>query len=270
LTAEILDFFHLHNRILVLTGAGVSTASGIPDYRDEKGAWKNSQPIYYQDFIRTEHARQRYWARSAAGWNRFASASPGLAHIAIARLEVIGKISLLITQNVDRLHQCAGSQHVIDLHGSLHQVICLDCQNLVARSEIQNFLLQKNPYLKDITSEPAPDGDARLKHIDYSNIITPHCENCGGILKPDVVFYGENVPPERVQACFNSVNNADAMLIAGSSLMVYSSYRFVRRAHEIGIPIVAINRGITRADELLSMKFEQDCGDFLKQVAESF
>jgi NAD-dependent SIR2 family protein deacetylase len=269
MTSALHRFVHEHKRLLVLTGAGVSTASGIPDYRDESGAWKSSQPISYQDFVRTEHARQRYWARSAAGWSRFASATPGKAHIAIAQLENSGKVLLLITQNVDRLHQRAGSQRVTDLHGSLHRVVCLDCHRIVSRAEIQVFLLRNNPYLENITSVPAPDGDAKLEQIDYANIVTPHCEKCAGILKPDVVFFGENVPADRVKSCFDAIDKADAMLVVGSSLMVYSGYRFVCRAHEKGIPIVSINRGVTRADKLLSMKIEQDCGEALTALTAS-
>lgn len=266
---SLLNFIHSHHQILVLTGAGVSTASGIPDYRDEKGEWKHSEPIYFQDFVKSETARQRYWARSAVGWIRFNKATPGKAHHALATLESAGKVSHLITQNVDQLHQRAGAQHVIDLHGSLQQVVCLDCQNLTARADIQTFLIQHNPTLRNLSAYVAPDGDAYLEDIDFSAIQIPHCECCGGLLKPHVVFYGENVPSERVKQCFAALDHSDAMLVVGSSLMVYSGYRFVRRAVELGLEVIAINRGVTRADDLLRMKIEQDCGEILTQIVQA-
>jgi NAD-dependent SIR2 family protein deacetylase len=267
--SPLIDFFESHKRLVVLTGAGVSTASGIPDYRDESGAWKHSRPMEYRDFLGSKYSRRRYWARSAIGRIRFKTAAPNEAHFALAGLESLGKVEHLITQNVDQLHQKAGSQRVVDLHGTLDRVICLDCSARFAREEIQQYLMQHNPVLENITSVPAPDGDAKLEQIDFSQIDIPQCGACGGILKPDVVFYGETVPSQRVTRCFDAVGSADAMLIAGSSLMVYSGYRFVRRAHENGIPIVAINRGVTRADELLTIKVEQDCGPILGEVVSS-
>ena len=256
-------FLEKHNRVVVLTGAGVSTASGIPDYRDESGAWKYSRPMQFQDFVSSDYSRRRYWARSAIGRIRFKAASPNKAHFALAELEILGRVSLLITQNVDRLHQRAGSQRVVELHGSLDQVVCLDCSSRISRDEIQDFLMRHNPILSNFTSTPAPDGDAQLEQIDFLQIDIPQCHRCGGILKPDVVFYGENVPSERVKTCFDAMDEADALLIAGSSLMVYSGYRFARRAYENGISIAAINRGVTRADKILTMKIEQDCGRVL-------
>jgi NAD-dependent SIR2 family protein deacetylase len=267
--STLLDLFQNHNQVVVLTGAGVSTASGIPDYRDDNGAWKHSRPMEYQDFISSQTSRRRYWARSAIGLERIKSASPNKAHTALARLEALGKVPLLITQNVDQLHQRAGSRRVVDLHGTLDQVVCLDCSARVAREKVQHYLMHNNPVLENITSIPAPDGDAQLEAIDFSQIEIPQCELCGGVLKPDVVFYGESVPSQRVEVCFDALDRADAMLIAGSSLMVYSGYRFARRAHENEIPIVAINRGVTRADDILSMKIEQDCGPVLEEVVEA-
>lgn len=267
--SSLVEYFEDYQNVVVLTGAGVSTASGIPDYRDESGAWKHSQPMQYQDFVSSDYSRRRYWARSAIGRIRFKAASPNGAHIALARLEAMGKLSLLITQNVDQLHQQAGSNQVIDLHGSLDQVVCLDCANSVTRDEIQLYLMQNNPLLENLSSELAPDGDAQLQPIDFSQINIPQCESCGGILKPDVVFYGESVPADRVGICLSAIDEADAMLIVGSSLMVYSGYRFVRRAHQNRIPILAINRGVTRADDMLTLKIEQDCGAALEQLAGS-
>jgi NAD-dependent SIR2 family protein deacetylase len=267
--SPLVEFFEDHQNVVVLTGAGVSTASGIPDYRDESGAWKHSQPMQFQDFIGSDYSRRRYWARSAIGRIRFKAASPNQAHIALARLEAMGKLSLLITQNVDQLHQQAGSKRVVDLHGSLDQVVCLDCADRVARDEIQRYLMQNNPFLENLVSALAPDGDAQLQQIDFSQIEIPQCGSCGGILKPEVVFYGENVPADRVRTCLSAVDGADAMLIVGSSLMVYSGYRFARRAHENEIPIIAINRGVMRSDDMLTIKIEQDCGSVLEQLAES-
>ena len=266
---SLIDFFENHNRMVVLTGAGVSTASGIPDYRDETGAWKHRRPMEYRDFIGGDHLRRRYWARSVIGRIRFQAALPNRAHSALARLEALGKVSLLITQNVDCLHQRAGSQRVVDLHGSLDQVVCLGCSTRVAREQVQNYLIQHNPILENLTSKPAPDGDVHLEEIDFSQVQIPCCDHCGGILKPDVVFYGEGVPSDRVKACFDAVDRADAMLIAGSSLMVYSGYRFARRAHQNGIPVVAINRGVTRADDFLTIKLDQDCGSALEALIET-
>ena len=266
----LIDFFEDHRNVVALTGAGVSTASGIPDYRDESGAWKHSRPMQFQDFIASDYSRRRYWARSAVARIRFKAARPGKAHIALAQLEALGRLSLLITQNVDQLHQRAGSSRVIDLHGSLDEVVCLDCGNRVSRDKVQHFLIQNNPLLENLASVLAPDGDAHLEQIDLSQIEIPQCESCEGILKPDVVFYGENVPAERVKTCLSAVDAADAMLIIGSSLMVYSGYRFVRRAHERQVPIIAINRGVTRADAMLSIKIEQDCGSVLEDLVVAF
>jgi len=263
---SLTDFFENHNRMVVLTGAGVSTASGIPDYRDETGAWKHRRPMEYRDFIGGDYSRRRYWARSVIGRIRFRAASPNRAHSALARLEALGKVSLLITQNVDQLHQRAGSQRVIDLHGTLDQVVCLGCSTRIAREKVQHFLVQHNPIFENLTSEPAPDGDVHLEEIDFSQVQIPCCDHCGGILKPDVVFYGESVPSERVKTCFDAVDRADAMLIVGSSLMVYSGYRFARKAHQQEIPIVAINLGKTRADELITIKFEQNCASLVPRV----
>ena len=260
---RLAEFLARHRRLLVLTGAGVSTASGIPDYRDDRGQWKLRKPIQYQDFTRNPLARQRYWARSALGWPRFRAAAPGQAHRALAELERRGRVATLITQNVDGLHQRAGSERVIDLHGLLDRVICLDCGAVRSRETIQSWLLAKNPELRYVSACPAPDGDAQLEALDFASITVPDCELCGGILKPDVVFFGESVPAVRVEHSFAAVEQADAMLVVGSSLMVYSGFRFVRRASELNLPVVAVNRGVTRADHLLAMKLERECGEML-------
>ncbi|MCP4333740.1 MAG: NAD-dependent protein deacetylase [Gammaproteobacteria bacterium] len=256
---HLTEFLASHERIFVLTGAGVSTASGIPDYRDCNGEWKHQKPMEYRDFVGGVAARQRYWARSFFGWQRFNRAAPNPAHKALAGLEQLGRLVHTVTQNVDGLHQRAGSRLLTELHGSLSSVDCLDCGGSFARSDLQQALLDKNPQLTMLSGEIAPDGDAWLRNFDEARLDIPACQSCGGILKPAVVFFGESVPRARVQQCRDALALADAMLVVGSSLMVYSGLRFVREAARMGIPIVAVNRGRTRADELLTFKFEVDC-----------
>ena len=266
------DFVDRHQRLFVLTGAGCSTNSGIPDYRDTDGNWKRTQPVTFQAFMGEELTRQRYWARSLIGWRRFGQARPNDAHHALARLEQIGKCEVLLTQNVDRLHQSAGSKKVIDLHGRLDLVRCMGCERRIQRDEFQHEMGHLNPGWLEFDAAVAPDGDADLEGVDFASFVVPACEICGGILKPDVVFFGENVPREFVDAALGHLQKADAMLIAGSSLMVYSGFRFVQAAVRAGIPIVAVNLGRTRADEFLSFKVEDRCEDalaFLLQRAEA-
>ena len=264
--SPIQDFLRQHRKLVVITGAGVSTASGIPDYRDANGKWKHAQPMEFKEFSGSELARQLYWARSAIGRARFKGARPNPAHSALARLEATGKVETLITQNVDGLQQRAGSRNVIELHGSLDQVVCLECHQRSDRDRMQQFLMENNPALGTLTAPVLPDGDALFEGFDFSSIAIPACDNCGGRLKPDVVFYGENVPAQRVQDCFAVINAADALLIVGSSLMVYSGFRFARYANEIGLPIAAINQGVTRADDILTLKVSADCVEVLESL----
>lgn len=264
--AELTGFVRAHPRLVVIGGAGCSTASGIPDYRDEAGDWKHPQPIQFQDFSASAEVRQRYWARSSIGWQRMTDARPNTAHISLARLEQAGRIRLLVTQNVDGLHQAAGSRQVVDLHGRLDQVRCLDCNDRIARRLFQAALEAANPDWSP-RSRPAPDGDARLLSADTRRFSVPSCQRCGGRMKPDVVFFGENVPRERVQRSMDALEKADALLVVGSSLMVFSGFRFARRAAELGLPIAAVNLGRTRADELLSLKISLDCGAALEHLA---
>ena len=259
-------FFDCNRSITVLTGAGVSTASGIPDYRDDKGDWKAATPIQYAEFAGSEDARRRYWARSYVGWQRFGKAQPNGAHHSLARLESTGKIDTLITQNVDRLHSRAGSERVIDLHGDLSRVRCIDCDATVSRGEFQAQIRGANPDWHTRVSEYRPDGDAELADASYMDFSVPACTSCGGRMKPDVVMFGENVPTERVAEAMAAVDRADALLIVGSSLMVYSGFRFARRAHETGKPIAIVNRGTTRADDLATLKVEADCAEALQPV----
>ena len=253
------EFVDRHPKLFVLTGAGCSTDSGIPDYRDANGDWKRSRPVMFQAFMGDLHMRRRYWARSLIGWRRFGHARPNGAHRALARLGQQGRIEVLVTQNVDGLHQSAGSTDVIDLHGRLDQVRCMGCERRSQRRQLQDRLLELNPSWDTLDAGDAPDGDADLDGLDFSGFDIPGCDYCGGILKPDVVFFGESVPRERVSAALEAVERADAVLVIGSSLMVYSGYRFVHAASKAGKPIAAVNLGRTRADELLALKVNQPC-----------
>ncbi len=257
--SDLQNFIDSHRRLFVLTGAGCSTGSGIPDYRDTDGEWKRQPPVTYQAFTGEAATRRRYWARSLIGWRRIRAARPNDAHRALARLEAIGKSEMLLTQNVDRLHQAAGSSEVIDLHGRIDLVRCLGCERKIPREEFQDELAHANPGWRDLDAADAPDGDADLESSDFSSFAVPACGRCGGIQKPDVVFFGENVPRERVAAAARHLEEADAMLIVGSSLMVYSGLRFVQWAAGAGKPLAAVNLGRTRADELLALKVEQPC-----------
>ncbi len=260
-------FIEAHPRLFVLTGAGCSTDSGIPDYRDTNGGWKRPQPVTYQAFMGEQATRQRYWARSLVGWRRFGRAQPNATHHALARLEQQGRVTSLLTQNVDGLHQAAGQQKVIDLHGRLDEVRCMQCTQRLPRNTFQHQLVQLNPDWALLDAGDAPDGDADLEGRDFSTFHIPPCPACGGVLKPDVVFFGENVPRERVDAAITSLNDADAMLVVGSSLMVFSGYRFAAAAARDGKPIAAINLGHTRADPLLTLKIEQSCAEALAVIA---
>ena len=253
------EFVDRHPKLFVLTGAGCSTDSGIPDYRDANGDWKRARPVMFQAFMGDLHMRRRYWARSLIGWRRFGQARPNGAHRALARLGQQGRTEVLVTQNVDGLHQSAGSTDVIDLHGRLDQVRCMGCERRSGRKQLQERLLELNPSWDTLDGRDAPDGDADLDELDFAGFDIPGCEYCGGILKPDVVFFGESVPGERVTAALEAVARADAVLVIGSSLMVYSGYRFVHAASKAGKPIAAVNLGRTRADELLALKVNQPC-----------
>ena len=253
--------------VAVITGAGVSTESGIPDYRDGDGNWKRSPPVQYRDFVESEAVRRRYWARSFAGWPMFAAARPSAAHVALAQLERAGRIGQIVTQNVDRLHQRAGSRNVIDLHGRLDVVRCLAFNHRFDRDEFQVRLRDANPDWDVAPTRIAPDGDADLEGIDFSKFNVPACEVCGGILKPDVVFYGESVPRETTAAALAAIESAAGVLVAGSSLMVWSSFRLVRTAAARGVEVVAVNRGRTRGDDLFAFKLDRECGAVLAAVA---
>jgi NAD-dependent SIR2 family protein deacetylase len=263
----LADFVERHPRLFVLTGAGCSTASGIPDYRDAHGEWKRTPPVMLQRFLADDYTRRRYWARSLIGFRKMAGARPNDAHRALAALEEQGRIELLVTQNVDGLHQAAGSRQVVDLHGRVDAVRCMSCQQRVARAAVQEELIRRNPWFAAREAGLAPDGDADLEEVDFSTFDVPACANCGGLLKPDVVFFGEGVPKQRVEQALAALNRADAMLVVGSSLMVYSGYRFAHATAAAGKPIAAINLGRTRADDLLALKVAEECGAVLSTVA---
>jgi NAD-dependent SIR2 family protein deacetylase len=253
------DFVDRYGRLFVLTGAGCSTNSGIPDYRDNNGNWKRTQPVTHEAFMGDEATRQRYWARSLIGWRRFGRALPNDTHHALARLEADGRCELLVTQNVDRLHQRAGHRHVIDLHGRLDQVRCTGCGVNEQREVFQRELESLNANWLTIDAADAPDGDADLEAADFSTFMVPPCRTCGGVMKPDVVFFGANVARDVVATAQGHLEQSDAMLIVGSSLMVYSGFRFVQMAARRAMPIAAVNLGKTRADDLLTLKIEDRC-----------
>ena len=249
---------------VVLTGAGISTSSGIPDYRDRDGVRRGRQPMMYQEFLAAPESRRRYWARAMLGWPRVRQAQPNAAHEALAGLQRHGLISKLITQNVDTLHDQAGSQDVIELHGSLHRVLCLDCGQRSERDSIQQLMERQNPYLAGVDAVQAPDGDTLLDPAFEARFQVPHCPHCfGERMKPDVVFFGENVAQHTAARAMAAAENAAGMLVVGSSLMAYSAFRLCRVIADRGKPLIAINLGKTRADDLLDLKIEASCEQLL-------
>ena len=264
---EALNAFLERNaRVVVITGAGISLAGGIPTYRDGDGIWRHSEPVAHQEFLRQAGRRQRYWARSMRGWPAVRDAQPTTAHRALVSLERAGRIELLITQNVDRLHQRAGSERVVDLHGRLDRVRCLDCGSEHCRNQIQAELLRDNGQVPTAVGA-RPDGDADLPEHLERQFIVPGCPRCTGTLMPDVIFFGGTVPKPRVESCMAALDRANALLVVGSSLQVYSGFRFCRRASELGKPIAIVNPGKTRADSLAQVKIEADCQPLLPAVS---
>jgi len=252
--AALARFLDAHDRIVVLTGAGISTASGIPDYRDKEGVRRGRKPIEGPEFRRDDAVRRRYWARSMAGYPTLAQAAPNAAHRALAALQRAGRVHDLITQNVDGLHQRAGSVDVTELHGNIHHVVCLSCATRFTRAHIQALLVESNPAMVDVDARALPDGDAEVAPEYLADFIVPPCPVCGGMLQPDVVFFGDGVPRAATLAAEAAVASASALLVIGSSLMVFSGFRLCRLASEGNKPIAAVNLGITRADDLLALK----------------
>jgi len=239
----------------VLTGAGCSLDSGIPTYRDTDGTWSRTEPVTHREFVTNPKRRQRYWSRSMVGWPAVAGARPNATHIALAALEAAGYVSLVITQNVDGLHQRAGQREVIDLHGNLNGVTCLDCGTAETRRDLQARLTAANPWLQSRTAQATPDGDADLEDSFISQLEVPRCLACGGVLKPDVVFFGGAIPPARTEACLQAATSAPAVLAVGTSLKVFSGFRICRAAHRAGKALGLLNPGWTRADALADVKF---------------
>ncbi len=255
-------------RLFVLTGAGISAPSGIGTYRNHRGDWQRSEPIQHQDFLRHRHARRRYWARSMRGWPAFRDAQPNAAHAALARLEQAGRVQAVITQNVDGLHQRAGQNRLIELHGSLAEVVCLDCRVRQSRDRLQGWLESHNRAWLHGSTTAQPDGDAAFDDVrQFDDFQEPLCK-CGGVLKPDVVFYGDSVPKARVREVQGELDRADGFLVVGSSLMVYSSYRFAKAAKALGLPMAAINQGRTRADDWWQCKWPADSASALPELVE--
>lgn len=261
------------HRAVALVGAGCSTESGIPDYRGPDSSRTPVRPIMYQEFLRSPDTRARYWARSAVGWHRVADAAPNPAHMALAELEAAGRLSGVITQNVDGLHALAGSRRVVELHGSLSEVRCLDCGGRQPRAAMQSRLLEENPawaeHVRGLEAgtTATPDGDAALPESLTRGFRVPACRVCGGVLKPDVVFFGENVPIAVVRAAWAVYQDAEAVLVVGSSLTVYSGRRFVDRATKEGRPIAIVNLGPTRCDGVAAARVEGRVGLVLPALA---
>ncbi|MBD1551711.1 NAD-dependent protein deacetylase [Pseudomonas typographi] len=271
-TPAALDTLHAQlarQSVLVLTGAGISTASGIPDYRDTDGVRRGNAPMMHQEFLGSAQARKRYWARAMLGWHGVSLARPNPAHHALARLQASGHVSGVITQNVDGLHEAAGSTGVIELHGNLHRVVCMDCGKRRSRQQVQAELQALNPYLQDVHAVLAPDGDAQLATHFLQQFQVPHCLGCGSdLLKPDVVFFGDGVAQVTASEAWQAVQQAEALLIVGTSLMAYSSYRLCQEISRQGKPLLAINLGRTRADALLAAKLADPCEYILPRLAE--
>lgn len=266
--ADLADLLR-GRRIAVLTGAGCSTESGIPDYRGPETARRARNPIQGREFHRSADVRRRYWARAVVGWDRFSRARPNAAHVALARWEATGLLSGLITQNVDGLHQAAGHQSLVELHGTLAEVVCLSCAAVEPRHAVQARLLAANPGWLRLAAEMAPDGDADLpaEHVDGFQVAG--CQSCDGALKPRVVFFGENVARPVVDDAFGILHAADALLVVGSSLAVFSGYRFVVRAAERGIPIAMVNLGAARGEEKCAVRVEGKAGEVLPALVEA-
>ncbi|KAM0845903.1 hypothetical protein ACQ4PT_056044 [Festuca glaucescens] len=275
-------FIDKSNKLMVLTGAGMSTESGIPDYRSPNGAYSSGfKPLTHQEFVRSIRARRRYWARSYAGWRRFTRAQPNTAHYALASLERVGRVHSMVTQNVDRLHHRAGSK-TIELHGSVYEVICLDCGTSISRESFQEQVKDLNTKwalaidsleegqpgsAKSFGMQQRPDGDIEIDEKFWEqDFDIPSCTQCGGVLKPDVVMFGDNVPQERADNAKEAARNCDALLVVGSAVMTMSAFRLARLAHEANAPIAAINIGDTRADSILSLKINARCGEILPRI----
>lgn len=265
---QLLSFVRTNSPVLALTGAGISSSSGLATYRDDQGAWKRAQPITAQAFLSDTNARQRYWARSFVGFREFNLAKPNASHQALVQFHHQGLLSGLVTQNVDTLHTRAGHPDVIELHGNIHAVRCTGCGKSIARTDYQASLLQTNPRLNELSGESAPDGDSDIVDRDNFNWLhAPACTDCDALMKPDVVFFGENVPRDRVEKVFTLLEQSKSLLVVGSSLMIYSGFRFARRASEDAKQLAILNLGTTRADALADLILNVDCETVLQALS---
>lgn len=263
------DFIDKSRKLFVLTGAGISTESGIPDYRSEKVglyATSSKRPVQFKSFMESPKVRQSYWARNFIGWPRFSSFKPNIAHRTLAEWERKGKVQCVVTQNVDRLHHKAGNHNIHELHGTAFNVKCMSCGQMVARHNFQTRLRESNQHMLAHSLEIRPDGDVELSQEEVNSFHVPSCEKCGGFMKPDIVFFGDNVPRHRVESVREELATCDGMLVIGSSLYVYSGYRFILQAAESGIRICAINIGLTRAEKHLFLRVDARCGEVLPQI----
>ena len=263
----LASWLERHAPVAVLTGAGMSTESGIPDYRGPTGAARPATPMTVQVFTGSEAAQQRYWSRSHLGWRTIARAEPNAGHRAVAALERLGLLAGTITQNVDGLHQAGGLREVVELHGNLDRVLCLRCGELTSRESLDVRLREANPHGERRGVRIQPDGDVALEDTRGFHVVA--CQVCAGALKPDVVFFGETVPVDRVAACFAMVERAGGLLVLGSSLTVMSGYRFVLRAAKLGLPVAIVNQGPTRGDDRADLKIEAPLGHVLSAVAQA-
>lgn len=268
---QIQQFIGQQPRLFIITGAGLSVQSGIPSYRDHNGKWQRSKAIQHSEFLNQRISRQRYWSRSLFGWPLIANAKPNTAHRQLAQWEKDGRIQQLLTQNVDGLHRAAGCNNVLELHGRMDRVQCLACYRYIDRQQIQQQLFEKNQHIlqqfEQHSVAMAPDGDADIDPAIAKQLQCPSCPKCSGTVMPDVVFYGGTVPKARVSLAYEQLKKSSGVLIIGSSMMVFSAFRFCRHAAQEGIPIAAINQGLTRADNLLQCKLEMDCSAALRLLA---
>eukprot|EP00043_Microstomoeca_roanoka_P024688 m.6438 g.6438 ORF g.6438 m.6438 type:complete len:275 (-) comp4812_c0_seq2:52-876(-) len=268
--ARVQDLVRASSRIAVLTGAGISTESGIPDYRSP--GRPPYRPLQHREFMTSEYTRKRYWARSLIGYPKLSSALPNAAHFALADFAETGKLATIITQNVDCLHQKAGAEHVLNLHGSIHEVVCLQCRQISPRAEYQHLLLEKNPQMQHMTfshldpKAARPDGDVELTEDHYRAFNLVHCPHDQGWIKPNVTFFGDNIPEDVVAQSYKIVDEADMVMAVGTSLQVWSALRLVRRALSQNKPAVVLTRGPTRADDIATVKLEGLLSELLPQV----
>mmetsp|Transcript_10769 Transcript_10769/g.16371 ORF Transcript_10769/g.16371 Transcript_10769/m.16371 type:complete len:319 (+) Transcript_10769:126-1082(+) len=275
---NLRDYIVSRKELLCITGAGISTASGIPDYRGVNGSYRRGhKPMTHSEFVSSDRARKRYWARSMAGYNFFSNAKPNIAHSSLAVLESRGLVNGIISQNVDSLHEQGGSSAVLHLHGRIDAVRCLSCSHVSTRASLQDDMIARNsPELVELLTcggqggyRVRADGDMDLGDIDLSQFFVPECSECGGVLKPDVVFFGDSVPKATAEGAMKQVESSDGLLVIGSSLEVYSAFRLVRAAINQGKPVAVVNTGVTRVEREgmpLHLKSEKDCCTLLNDV----